>query len=177
MGPATMAARRAYRMTEHPASSSQPAAIPVSTSVSPAPKPPPPPVEVPLSTPQPTPVPTVVPVSYTAPVATPAPIVTPPPVTTPTAAPMAPAVPTMQVTTVRRGEGLAQIAKRCGQPESRDSVLAIREVNVPTGPDASWKKTDLMKGGLAKLGRTGGIQPGDKLFVPPQWGNVDVSRL
>jgi hypothetical protein len=83
----------------------------------------------------------------------------------------------MQVTAVRRGEGLAQVAKRCGQPESRDSVLAIREVNVPQGPDARWKKTDLSKGGLAKEGRSGGLQPGDKLFVPPQWGTVDASKL
>lgn len=168
MGSMTLASRRAYRMTEHRASTPQPTATPVSTSV-PAPRPPTP---APVATPAP--VVTVAPAPPApAPVAVPAPVA-PPPVPV---APPAPEAPTKQVTTVRRGEGLAQVAKRLGFPENRDSVLALREANVPTGPDATWAKADLSKGGLKKQGRTAGIHPGDRLWVPPAWSPVDVSRL
>lgn len=177
MGPPTLAGRRAYRMTEHSATAVQPAATPVASPATPKPPPAPP------RPPAPTPAPMIVPAVYVPPAPTPAPVApvaTPAPTTLPTPAPApvaTPATPTAYVTTVRKGEGLAQIAKRLGQPESRDSVLAIREANVPQGPDAVWKKTDLMKGGLAKSGRPGGIQPGDHLFVPVTWWPIDASKL
>jgi hypothetical protein len=92
-------------------------------------------------------------------------------------APPAAAARTLQVTTVRKGEGLSNIAKRLGRPATAASALELRESNVPAGPDAMWKKTDLSKGGIAKQGRAGGLQPGDRLFVPATWSPVDVSRL
>jgi hypothetical protein len=94
-------------------------------------------------------------------------------------APPAPAAAPLgrQVTAVRKGEGLAQVAKRLGRPASAASASELRDANVPAGPDAAWKKIDLAKGGLQKQGRAGGLQPGDRLFVPASWSPVDVSRL
>lgn len=82
-----------------------------------------------------------------------------------------------QVTTVRRGEGLAQISKRLGMGETAAGAVTIQKANVPQGPDAKWSATDLRKGGLKKAGRAGGLQPGDKLFVPATWGPYDAKRL
>jgi hypothetical protein len=182
MGSMTLASRRAYRMTEHKATAAQPAAIPVSTTVPAPAAPKPPPAPAPVAVPAPAPVAVPTP----APVATPAPVVTvapappaPAPVAVPAPAPSPPppAEPTKQITTVRQGEGLAQVAKRLGFPENRDSVLMIREANVPSGPDANWAKADLSKGGLKKEGRKVGMQPGDHLWVPTAWSPVDASRL
>jgi hypothetical protein len=80
------------------------------------------------------------------------------------------------VTTVRRGEGLATIAKRLGMPANAASATAIQKANVPQGPDALWTATALAKGGLQKKGRAGGLQPGDRLFLPANWA-VDPSAL
>jgi hypothetical protein len=92
-------------------------------------------------------------------------------------APAPATAPARQVTAVRKGEGLSQIAKRLGRPQTAASAAELRDANVPAGPDAMWRKTDLSKGGLAKQGRAGGLQPGDRLFVPASWSPVDVSRL
>jgi hypothetical protein len=72
---------------------------------------------------------------------------------------------------------LATIAKRLGKPATAASASALRAANIPNGPDASWKAIDMAKGGISKAGRAGGLQPGDRLFVPIAWGPVDVSRL
>jgi hypothetical protein len=172
LGPSTMAGRRAYRMTKHPASSAQPAATPVAAPTTPAPS-------------------GIVPASYTPAAVNPAPTAAPtaakpptattaPPVAPATVAPVAPAAVTplgQQVATVRRGEGLAQISKRLGMGESQAGAVTIQKANVPNGPDAKWSATPLAKGGLKKAGRAGGLQPGDRLFVPRSWGPYDASRL
>ncbi len=186
MGPQTTAGRRAYRMTKHPATAAQPAAVPIAT---PAAAPTPIPAAVPPVKP---PAPSgIVPASYTPPAATPAPTAVPTAVKPPTAAPSPPQVqppaatpapaatvaPGRQITAVRRGEGLAQISKRLGMGETAAGAITIQKANVPQGPDARWQATDLRKGGLKKVGRAGGLQPGDKLFVPATWGPYDAKRL
>jgi hypothetical protein len=185
-GPSTLTGRRAYRMTKHPVT-----AVPGATP--PAPTAPP---AAPAAAP-PTPPPATVPASFPPPAAQP-PAPAPRPAPAPAAVPSTPGVvttlpevlitadappaaprpaPGLQVTAVRRGEGLAQIAKRLGRPATAASAAELRDANVPAGPDAQWKKTDLSKGGLAKQGRAGGLQPGDRLFVPALWSPVDASRL
>jgi hypothetical protein len=86
------------------------------------------------------------------------------------------AQPVNQITLVRRGEGLANVAKRLGQPATGASATVLQQHNIP-GPDGLYSKQALDKGGLKKKGRAGGLQPGDRLFVPPQWGPVDPGRL
>jgi hypothetical protein len=165
-GPATLTGRRAYKMTKHPAAPAQ-VAPPTSSHAD---------------------FPTGVTVPTTA-----------PPVATPAAAPPAPVVTTTpgggkvttlpevlitadapaaqnQITLVRRGEGLANVAKRLGQPATGVSATVLQKANVP-GPDGLYTAQALDKGGLKKKGRAGGLQPGDRLFVPPQWGPVDAARL
>lgn len=154
-----LAGRRAYRMTKHPAttatSSPAPVATPQAQTRSPG--------IVPASfNPSPTPAPA-------------APVITVPAVSTPAAAPVPTS--TRQIVTVRRGEGLAQIAKRLGKPENAASAGELRAANVPQGPDAAWKSIGLDKGGVQKVGRPGGLQPGDHLFVPMPWGPIDPARL
>jgi hypothetical protein len=157
LGPATLADRRAYRMTKHPiaAAPGQPAA--------PAPFQPPQ-----VTNPQPAP-----PAAQQHPA--PGSVVTIPEVTI-TPGPPGTATPAGLVTTVRKGEGLANIAKRLGFPANAASATAIQKANVPQGPDAQWTATALTKGGLAKKGRAGGLQPGDRLFVPTAWA-VDPGAL
>lgn len=163
MGPATLGGRRAYRMTKHDKKApAAPAPIPT------------PPVA-----------PSVVPVS----VSTPAPPAPPPihPAVLEQMQPPPPPPPMMQAAktgerqqaTVRKGEGLAQVAKRLGRPESAQSAIQLREANVPEGPDARWEKRSLNapERGIKKAGRAGGLQPGDRLFVPLEWGRVDPARL
>jgi hypothetical protein len=91
-------------------------------------------------------------------------------------APAAAQKPVNQVTLVRRGEGLANVARRLGQPATAASASVLQKANVP-GPDGQYTAQALDKGGLKKKGRAGGLQPGDRLFVPPQWGPVDAARL
>lgn len=86
----------------------------------------------------------------------------------PTAPPASPSSSDVLVTAVRRGEGLAQVAKRLGQPETMASAIVLQRTNVP-GPDGWFSASDLSKGGLVKKGRKGGLQPGDRLFVPATW--------
>lgn len=176
MGPQTMTGRRAYRMTMHPAQQAQPAATPMaSPTVQPAPAPTPAPSGIvpasyqpPVATPAPTAVPTS---SSTAQPPSPAVSPTPPVATAPTA-------PTgQQVTKVRRGEGLAQISKRLGMGETQAGAVTIQKANVPNGPDATWKAVALAKGGLQKAGRAGGLQPGDRLWVPRTWGPYNATVL
>lgn len=171
MGPATLKDRRAYRMTKHPIAATPGAATP----------------------PAPFPTPQVQPAQPAAPAAPAAPpgssVVTNPDGSTITTRPDGSKVVTIPevtvtpgpdagpvVTTVRRGEGLANIAKRLGFPATGASAVAIQKANVPQGPDAQWTATALAKGGLSKKGRAGGLQPGDRLFVPPNWA-VDPSVL
>jgi hypothetical protein len=52
----------------------------------------------------------------------------------------------------------------------------LQKANLP-GPDGWFTAQALDKGGLKKKNRAGGLQPGDRLFVPPQWGPVDPARL
>jgi len=176
-GPSTLTGRRAYRMTKHPA-----AAVPGATPpapVAPAAAPPAAPAPtVPASfpaTPAPAPAPTPRPAAVPS---TPGVVTTLPEVLitadAPAAAPAA--APGRLVTAVRKGEGLANVAKRLGRPATAASAVELQQANVPQGPDAQWSKTDLSKGGLKKAGRAGGLQPGDRLFVPASWA-VDVSRL
>ena len=175
MGPATLPGRRAYRMTKHPATATQPTAVPVAAPAA-----------------APTPAPSgIVPASYTPPAATPAPTAVPtapkPPAAAPsppqaqpsaaTPAPMPATGLTPQVTTVRRGEGLANIAKRLGMPATATSAAVIQKANVPRGPDATWKAIAMNKGGLQKAGRNAGLQPGDRLWVPSNWGPYSASQL
>jgi hypothetical protein len=154
-GPTTLAGRRAYRMTEHPREAAQPKPTPVAP---PAPAAPTTPASV--FTP---PVPAAPPPVQTAPIA--------PPVVAPPG--------DQAVTTVRKGEGLAQVAARLGRPENATSAKELRAANIPHGPDARWEQTNLNQGGIKKAGRAGGLQPGDRLFVPTSWGRgpIDPSRL
>lgn len=155
LGPATLADRRAYRMTKHPiaASPGAPSAPAPFTPAQVTPAQPPPPAPPPAP-----------------PAHRPGDVVTIPEVTItpgPDPGPM--------VTTVRKGEGLANVAKRLSFPPTAASATAIQKANLP-GPDGWYTATPLAKGGLAKKGRAGGLQPGDRLFVPPNWA-VDPSAL
>jgi hypothetical protein len=184
-GPSTLTGRRAYRMTKHPASAVPGATPPAPVAPAAAPAAAAPAATVPASFPTsaPAPAPAATPRPAPAPVVTTTPgggtVTTLPEVLITADAPKASAsaAPGLQVTTVRRGEGLANIAKRLGRPATGQSAIELREANVPAGPDAMWKKTDLSKGGISKQGRAGGLQPGDRLFVPATWSPVDVSRL
>jgi hypothetical protein len=168
LGPATLKDRRAYRMTKHPIAAAPGA--PTTPAPFPRPQVAPAPTAAapqPVAT-QPGPVPgtTVTTMSDGSKVTTiPEITITP---GGPDAGP--------QITTVRKGEGLANIAKRLGFPANGASATAIQKANVPQGPDAQWTATALTKGGLAKKGRAGGLQPGDRLFVPPNWA-VDPAQL
>lgn len=75
--------------------------------------------------------------------------------------------PRRKIVIVKPGEGLSQVAKRLGRPGTITDVRALRAANIPEGPDAEWHTTE--SGNLAKEGRKGGLQPGDKLFVPEGW--------
>jgi len=139
-GPSTLADRRAYRMVKHPAGPAPSSSAPSSSSPGPT---------IPATT-------------------TPSMPRQVDPVPPPPAPPAPPPPGDSLVTAVRRGEGLAQVAKRLGQPETMASAIVLQRTNVP-GPDGWYKATDLSKGGLAKTGRKGGLQPGDRLFVPSTW--------
>jgi hypothetical protein len=160
-GPQTLTGRRAYRMTQHPGGSSAPAPVPVPTQPGqtvPANFP----VPVP-GVPAPGPVPVIVPAQPSA------------------VPPFVPGIPAQQVTTVRKGEGLAQLAKRLGQPENATSAKALQAANVPNGPGGhTWHATPLTSKtrGLERADRPGdGLEPGDQLYVPQSWGAVDPSKL
>lgn len=167
-GPATLTGRRAFRMTKHPATVTTTTATPAPVARPTAP----PAATVPASFPAPAAAPAAAPAP-----AAPAPTTTLPEVLItadqPAAAP-SPA-PGRQVTTVRRGEGLANVAKRLGRPATGASAAELRAANVPQGPDAQWSAAK--DGNLKKAGRAGGLQPGDRLFVPTAWSPVDAARL
>lgn len=157
MGPQTLTARRAYRMTKHPkhgAEAKQPAPVPVPQKpgetvpatfpIEPTPAPAPPPGFDPISR-------------------------------TPGSEPAAPSS-GQAIVTVQRGEGLATIAKRLGQPATATAAKQLRDANVPNGPDGhTWKATSLTDPetrGIKRTDRKGGLQPGDRLFVPTTWGTL-----
>lgn len=150
LGPATLTGRRAFRMTEHPKETSPATAAPA-------------------------PVP--------APAAPAAPPAAAPAASAPAALPFPPSAvqpaPTgAQVATVRKNEGLAQVGKRLGRPESQATATELRAANLPNGPDGPYTKLNLSDGGLRLASRSkGGLQPGDRLFVPASWGVVDANRL
>lgn len=176
-GPNTLTGRRAFRMTKHPAGATAAAPAPVARPTAPAGP------TVPASIPA-TPAPAAAPAPRpAAPAAAPSPVTTLPEVLitadAPPAAAPAPvtAVPSRQVTTVRKGEGLANVAKRLGRPATAASANELRAANLPQGPDHPWQSQDLSKGGLKKPNRAGGLQPGDRLFVPDAWSPVDAARL
>ena len=157
LGPATLKGRRAYRMTKHPI-----AATPGAPT---APAPFPAPQVAPAAT-QAAPPPATQPGGFT-----PGSTFTIPEVTITPGGPN----PGPQITTVRRGEGLANVAKRLGLPATAANATAIQKANIP-GPDGWFSAQPLAKGGLKKAGRAGGLQPGDRLFVPPSW-TVDPGAL
>lgn len=164
-GPGTLTGRRAYRMTKHPATATPGATPPAPTTPPPVAPTTPPKAPTPAAPPPPAPAPsgTTIPevlVTADAP--------TTPPGPTPSVI--------QQVTVVRKGEGLANVAKRLGQPATAAAATVLRDANLP-GPDGWYTKQDLSKGGLKKQGRAGGLQPGDRLFVPRAWTVSDVSRL
>lgn len=178
MGPPTLTGRRAYRMTRHPATATAPASSPAPAAQPPATVPasfpspskpkPKPPAAAPAAPAAPASTVTTLPevlITADAPTATPAPTTTP-----------APSVFAPQVTRVRRGEGLANVAKRLGRPATAASALELRAANLP-GPNGDYTSQDLSKGGLKKRNRAGGLQPGDPLFVPAAWAPVDAERL
>ncbi len=155
-GPDTPSDRRAFRMTKHPKGTNPATAAPAPVA--------PPPTTIPAS-------------STTAPSSAPGPL---PPPFVPERAPEEMQRPpgATQITTVRKGEGLAQRAKALGRPENAASAAELQAANVPDGPgDLIYEKTALAQGGLKKKGRKGGLQPGDRLFVPRAWGPVDPARL
>jgi hypothetical protein len=174
MGPGTPAGRRAYRMTKHPKAAGAPAPAPVTSSPG---QPTGPTVPASVVTPAPTAVPTT-------PGAAPAPP-PPPPVAAPSAPVLTPEVlppaGAPQIVTVRPGEGLATIARRLGVPADAVRASELRDLNVPTGPGGvTWEKkplNDPATGGIKKKNRKGGLQPGDRLFVPPSWGTFDAAQL
>lgn len=158
-GGTTPATIRAFRMTKHPAQV-------LDTTATPAPVAPP--IQRPATAPAAAPTP-VGPVPAAA---------APAPVQAPATAPAAPSSAPSSgplVTTVQKGEGLAQVARRLGQPATATSAKALRAANIPQGPDARW--TALPDGNLKRAGRAGGLQPGDRLFVPASWGPLDAARL
>jgi hypothetical protein len=186
----TLTNARAWQYTKHPgtpATTAPPAAQPPAAA---------PPATTPASTTAPPDFPAAVPVPATAPPApTTGPVVTTRPdgskVTTlpevlitadPAAAAAqaadqpAAAKPVNQITAVRKGEGLANVARRLGKPATAASAKELQAANVP-GPDGWFSAQPLDKGGLKKKGRAGGLQPGDRLFVPPQWGPVNAAVL
>lgn len=179
LGPATLGARRAYRMTKHPATST-----PTTVTTTATPAPPAPSTASFPSTPA-----TATPAAAPPAAAPPAPTVSRTPgggtvttlpevlITADAPAAAAPAAqPVNQITAVRKGEGLANVAKRLGFPANASSARMLQQANVP-GPDGWFSSQDLAKGGLKKRNRAGGLQPGDRLFVPPAWSPVDVARL
>ncbi|HEY3255821.1 MAG TPA: hypothetical protein VGJ91_17810 [Polyangiaceae bacterium] len=182
-GPATLPGRRAFKMTKHPGT---PATAPAPQAAAPAPSQAsfPTGVTVPEAAPA-----AAAPAPPTTAPPAPAPVVTRTPgggtVTTlpevlitadaPGTGPT-PSTPVNQITRVRKGEGLANVAKRLGQPATGTSATVLQKANLP-GPDGWYTAQALDKGGLKKKNRAGGLQPGDRLFVPPQWGPVDPARL
>jgi hypothetical protein len=170
MGPGTLQGRRAYRMTKHPLTQAAPQPQPVphpSQQAQPPPAPTQPTQPASVVVPPPAPPPGFDPISLPPDVVRPEPH-----------EPAAPVAPSAQIAIVRPGEGLAQVAKHLGFPESAESAKALRAANSPQGPDAQWQAVDLSKGGLKQVGRQKpGLQPGDRLFVPAAWGPIDPARL
>lgn len=168
-GPETLTGLRAYRMVKHPKGQTGPA--PTAVPATPA-----------------APPPATVPASFPTPAAPPPPVAPGPPPFVPQGPPPAPPPApapepstALQIVTVRPGEGLATVAKRLGRPATAASAKELRAVNVPTGPNGvKWIATDLADkttGGIKKVNRKGGLQPGDQLFVPPQWGPIAPGSL
>jgi DNA polymerase-3 subunit gamma/tau len=172
-GPETLPGIRAFRMVKHPKGQTGPAptAVPTGPTV---PAAAPPPATVPASFPAPPAAPPGPP-----PFVPQGPPPAPPDV--PAAAPAAETSQGLQIVTVRPGEGLATVARRLGRPATAASAKELRAVNVPNGPNGvKWIATDLSDkttGGIKKVNRKGGLQPGDQLFVPPQWGPVAPGSL
>lgn len=177
-GPPTLTGRRAYRMMKHPLSPGEqprgPAPAPAAAAAPPAAPAPAFPAQVP--------VPATAPATPAAAPPGPGTVTTTPGGGVVTTLPEvlitadAPAQPVNQITTVRRGEGLANVARRLGQPATATSAVVLQKANIP-GPDGLYSAQPLDKGGLKKKGRAGGLQPGDRLFVPPQWGPVAAASL
>lgn len=154
-GAQTLTGRRAYRMTQHPKQAGATHAAPVPVPGQPG---------------------ATQPASFPVPVSPGVPAPGPVPVVAPAVPPFVPGIPddTRAIVTVQRGEGLSEIAKRLGQPQSADSAKALRAANVPNGPDGhTWKATslsDTKTHGIKRTDRDGGLQPGDRLYVPTAWG-------
>jgi len=150
-GPKTTADRRAFVMTQHPAHGATP---------SPTPAPVHPPGFDPISH---------GPQNQTTPAPAPAPV---PPAPEPPPAPDKPNLGTHKVTTVRRGEGLANIAIRLLGPDGNHAWPELRADNIPKDADGrTRRKAPDDKGGISPM-----LQPGQRLFVPANW-DVDPTLL
>jgi len=184
----TLTNARAWLYTKHPGAQppvqqqQPPAAAPPATTAPPAAAPPDFPAGVPVPATAPA-TPTVTPGTVKQPDGTTvttrpdgSKVTTLPEVLITADAPPAGSKPVNQVTAVRKGEGLANVARRLGQPATAASAKVLQAANVP-GPDGVYTAQPLDKGGLKRKGRAGGLQPGDRLFVPPQWGPVNASAL
>lgn len=149
-GPKTTSDRRAFIMTQHP-----------STALGPSPAPTPAPAPMP---------PGFDPISHApAPAPTPAPV---PPAPEPPPAPDKPTLSTHKITTVRRGEGLANIAIRLLGPDGNHAWPELRADNIPKDADGrARRKAADDKGGISPM-----LQPGQRLFVPGNW-DVDPALL
>jgi len=153
LGSPTLAGRRAYRMTRHPGATSAPAPVPAPRRATGLIPDPPPPAVTPAA----------------------APARSPTPATEPTPPPATPNPQGLRIVTVKRGEGLANIAKRLGRPATAASASELRAANIPQGPDNQWRTAPMEKGGIARKGYQPGIRPGDRLYIPAAWGiNVDA---
>jgi hypothetical protein len=81
-------------------------------------------------------------------------------------APSSPSGPVIQearVVHVLRGEGPFQMATRTKQRAPLDAARALRDFNIPFDADGVGRKSD-GTGGFAP-----GLEPGDRLLVPPSW--------
>lgn len=169
LGPGNLAQRRAYRMTKH----GQATPAPQPQPVQPAAPPPPPGPTVPASV--------VTPAAAPPPAAAaPAPVAVPPPAAAPPTSQEAPQRPAglRQIGTIRRGEGLLNMAKRLGRTPDGATLRELQAENVPQGPEnVQWSTVPAAKGGIKKLGRVPGTQPGDRFFLPMAWGFIDPARL
>lgn len=156
-GARSAAGRRAFVMTEHPKPTT-----PV--------RPPTPPVGPPAG-------PTV-PASFPTTAAPPPPA--PRPVPPPSLPPPAPSPNEPRVMTVRSGEGLINMVRRAFGDRQHDLAwLDLRNANIPNDADGRPRRKIALtdphpdaKGGILPK-----LQPGQRLFVPPEWPPIDPANL
>jgi len=151
---------RAFRMTQHPPhvfappAPHQSPASPVGPAPAPSGGPPPFVPGIPPDVPHP---------------AVPVPL---PPAPDPGPPPAPPSPSTHKFTTVRSGEGLANVAKRLLGHGHDDAWPELRAMNIPQSADGKHRsKIEADKGGISPH-----LNPGDRLWVPDNW-DVDDGLL